>query len=89
LVSLQSGSGAPDLADIELGKFPNFLKGEPQLVPLNDIVEPELGNLVKARFDIYAKDGNYYGVDYHVGASVIYYNKELLDKAGVNPADIK
>ncbi|MCR2808080.1 ABC transporter substrate-binding protein, partial [Paenibacillus soyae] len=42
-----------------------------------------------ARFDIYAKDGNYYGVDYHVGASVIYYNKELLDKAGVNPADIK
>ena len=85
LVSLQSGSGAPDLADIELGKFPNFMKGEPQLVPLNDIVEPEMNNLVKSRFDIYAKDGNYYGVDYHVGASVIYYNKELLDKAGVNP----
>lgn len=89
LVALQSGSGAPDFADIEISKFPNYIKGEPQLVPLNDIIEPELDNLVKARFDIYAKDGNYYAIDYHVGASVIYYNKEILDKAGINPDDIK
>jgi arabinosaccharide transport system substrate-binding protein len=26
---------------------------------------------------------------FHVGAAVIYYNKEILDKAGVNPDDIK
>jgi ABC-type sugar transport system, periplasmic component len=89
LVALQTGTGAPDLADVELNKFPNFLKGTPQLVPLNDIVEPELDNLVKSRLDIYAKDGKYYGIDFHVGASVIYYNKELLGQAGVNPDDIK
>ncbi|MFC4302275.1 ABC transporter substrate-binding protein [Cohnella boryungensis] len=89
LVALQTGVGAPDMADIEISKFANYLKGTPQLAPLNDIVEPELGNLVKSRFDIYAKDGNYYGIDYHVGAAVIYYNKEILDKAGVNPDDIK
>jgi arabinosaccharide transport system substrate-binding protein len=89
LIALQSGTGAPDLADIELNKFPNFLKGEPQLLPLNDIVDPELSNLVKSRLDIYAKDGNYYGIDFHVGAAVIYYNKEILDKAGVNPDDIR
>jgi len=89
LVALQTGVGAPDMADIEISKFANYLKGTPQLAPLNDIVEPELNNLVKSRFDIYAKDGNYYGIDYHVGASVIYYNKEILDKAGVNPDDIK
>jgi ABC-type sugar transport system, periplasmic component len=89
LVALQSGTGAPDLADVELNKFPNFLKGTPQLVPLNDIVEPELDHLVRSRLDIYAKDGKYYGIDFHVGASVIYYNKELLDQAGVNPDDIK
>ncbi|MFC4808008.1 ABC transporter substrate-binding protein [Paenibacillus sp. GCM10023250] len=88
LVALQSGTGAPDLADIEINKFPNFLKGEPQLVPLNDIIEPEINNLVKSRMDNYAKDGNYYGIDFHVGAAVIYYNKEILDKAGVNPDDI-
>jgi arabinosaccharide transport system substrate-binding protein len=89
LVALQSGTGAPDMADIELNKFPNFLKGEPQLLPLNDVIEPEINNLVKSRLDIYSKDGNYYGIDFHVGAAVIYYNKEILDKAGVNPDNIK
>jgi arabinosaccharide transport system substrate-binding protein len=89
LVALQSGTGAPDMADIELNKFPNFLKGDPQLLPLNDVIEPEINNLVKSRLDIYSKDGNYYGIDFHVGAAVIYYNKEILDKAGINPDNIK
>jgi len=89
LIALQTNTGAPDMADIEISKFANYLKGTPQLVPLNDIVEPELDNMVESRFDIYSKDGQYYGIDYHVGAEVIYYNKEILDKAGVNPDDIK
>lgn len=89
LLALQSGSGAPDMADIEQSKFPNFMKGKPQLVELNDIVEPELPNIVKSRVDIYSKDGKYYGIDFHVGATVMYYNKEIMDKAGVNPDDIK
>ncbi|WP_442956103.1 ABC transporter substrate-binding protein [Paenibacillus sp. MMO-177] len=87
-VALQSGKGAPDMADIEISKIGNFLKGEPQLVPLNDIVEPNKDNLVMSRLDNYAKDGNYYGIDYHVGAQVIYYNKEILDQAGVDPDKI-
>lgn len=89
LLSLQSEQGAPDLADIEQSKFPNFMKGSIQLAELNDIVEPELPNIVKSRVDIYSKDGKYYGVDMHVGATVMYYNKELMDQAGVNPDDIK
>ncbi|KQX56790.1 ABC transporter substrate-binding protein [Paenibacillus sp. Root444D2] len=89
LVALQSGTGAPDMADIEISKIGNFLKGDVQLTALNDIVEPEKANLVMSRLDNYAKDGKYYGIDYHVGAEVIYYNKEILDKAGVNADDIK
>lgn len=89
LLALQSGVGAPDLVDIEQSKFPNFMKGKPQLVSLNDILEPELGNIVKSRVDIYSKDSTYYGIDYHVGATVMYYNKEILDQAGVNADDIK
>ncbi|TCL76773.1 L-arabinose-binding protein [Hydrogenispora ethanolica] len=85
LVALQSGVGAPDLADIEISKFANYLKGKtPQLVSLNSIVKPVLSKCIKARFDNYAKNGQYYGVDYHVGATVMYYNKEYLDKAGVD-----
>ncbi len=88
LVALQSGKGAPDLADIEISKIGNYLKGDPQLVSLNDIVEPAKDNLVMSRLDNYAKDGQYYGIDYHVGAQVIYYNKEILDQAGVDPDKI-
>jgi len=89
LVALQSGKGAPDISDIEISKFGNFLKGEPQILPLDDVVDPERANIVPSRLDIYSKDGVTYGLPFHVGAGVIYYNKEILDKAGVNPDDIK
>nr|WP_155522769.1 ABC transporter substrate-binding protein [Salisediminibacterium selenitireducens] len=84
LLSLQSGSGAPDIADIELNQYPNFMRGEPQLEIMNDIVELELENFVASRFEIYGKDGNYYGIPYHVGATVMYYNEEIMNEAGVD-----
>ena len=88
LIALQSGSGAPDISDIEIGKFANFLKGKnPPLVKLNDLLD--MDHLIKGRFNPYTKNGNIYGVDYHVGAAVIYYNKEILDQAGVSADDIK
>jgi len=89
LIALQSGVGAQDLVDIELGKYANFLKGDIQLVPLNDIVEPELDNIVKARVEIYSKDNTYYGICFHVGAAVIYYNTELCEQAGIDWKNIK
>lgn len=90
LIALQSGTGAPGLADIEISKFANFLKGsKPGLVELNSVVDPIKDKLIMGRMENYAKDGKYYGVDYHVGAQVIYYNKEILDKAGVNTDNIK
>lgn len=90
LIALQSGKGAPDLADIEISMYANYLKGtKPALVPLNDIIEPLKDYLIMGRFESYAKDGNYYGIDYHVGATVMYYNTDILDKAGVSVDDIK
>lgn len=85
LIALQSGTGAPDIADIESGKFANYVKGDnPGLVELNDIVEPVKENLIMGRMDNYAKNGKYYGIDYHVGAEVMFYNKEIMDQAGVD-----
>ena len=89
LIALQDGVGAPDLVDIEVGKYANFLKGSIQLLPLNDIVEPELDHIVKARVDIYSKDGNYYGICFHVGAAAIFYNTELCESAGIDWQNIK
>lgn len=84
LLALQSGTGAPDIVDIELGRFPNYLQGEPQLLPMNEHVEPVLDQFIESRFDIYSKDGNYYGLPTHVGATVAYYNKEIMEQAGVD-----
>ncbi|MDQ0344887.1 arabinosaccharide transport system substrate-binding protein [Lederbergia wuyishanensis] len=89
LLALQSGKGAPDIVDIEISRFPNYLQGEPQLLPMNQFVEPEIDNFVKARLEIYSKDGQYYGMPTHVGASVMYYNKEIMDEAGVDIDSIK
>jgi arabinosaccharide transport system substrate-binding protein len=88
-IALQSGVGAPDLVDIEIGKFANYLKGTPQLVPINRVVEPELDNIVRSRVDIYSKDGNFYGICFHIGAAVIYYNDKLLKEAGIDYTQIK
>jgi len=84
LLSVQSGSGAPDIVDIELNRFPDYLQGEPQLESMNEYVEPLLDKLIESRFDIYSKDGQYYGMPTHVGATVMYYNEEIMNEAGVD-----
>ena len=87
--ALLSGQGAPDICDVEVGKFPNFLKGEPQLETLDDVVAPYKDKVVKSRIDLYSKGGHVYGFDYHVGAVVAYYNDDLLSKAGIDYKTIK
>lgn len=84
LLSIQSGQGAPDIADIEVGSYANYMEGEPQFESMNEYVEPLLDEVVSSRFEIYAKDGNYYGIPTHVGATVAYYNTEIMDEAGVD-----
>ncbi len=64
--------------------FANYLSGGIQLAPLNEYVEPLKDQLVMSRFENYAKDGNYYGIDYHIGATVMFYNTEVLEAAGVD-----
>ncbi len=83
-IALQSGVGAPDLCDVELGQFPNVLLGEPQLVVLNDYMKDYIPTVVQSRLEIYAKSGNYYGVPTHVGATVAFYNVPLLESAGID-----
>jgi arabinosaccharide transport system substrate-binding protein len=88
LVALQSGVGAPDISDIEISKFANYLKGKIQLAPLNNLIDPVKDKFVQSRLDNYKKDGKYYGLDFHVGAEVIYYNMDILNAAGVDPDKI-
>lgn len=89
IMALQTGQGAPDLCDVEIGQFPNFLQGDVQLYPLNDALKSYQNDLVPSRLDVYSKDGNYYGAPTHVGATVMYYNTEILDQYGIDYTKIK
>lgn len=87
LISLQTGTGAPDIVDIEIAMYANFITGQEEyipLVPLNSIIEPEEDVFIMGRFENYENYGNYYGVDYHVGAAALMYNKEIFNEAGVD-----
>ncbi|NLU25716.1 MAG: extracellular solute-binding protein [Hungateiclostridium thermocellum] len=88
LIAIQSGVGAPDIADININYFANFLMGDIQLAELNRVVDPVRQYFVQSRFDIYSKNGKVYGLPTHVGATVTYYNMDILNQAGVNPDDI-
>ena len=88
-VALQADEGAPDMCDVELGQFPNILAFSDKLLDLTPAMAPYMADLVQARLEIYAKDGKYYGAPLHVGAMVCFYDKALLESAGVNYEDIK
>ena len=60
-IALQADEGAPDLCDVELGQFPNVLTFSDKLTDLTPYMQDYMPDLVKARFEIYAKDGKYYG----------------------------
>ncbi len=88
-IALQSGVGAPDMCDVEISRFPNFLQGVPQLMVLNDAFAPYVDDIVPSRLGIYSKDGNMYGAPTHVGATVAFYYVDILEDAGVDYRDIK
>jgi len=90
IMSLQTGEGAPDLCDVELGQFPNVVAGVDEwLYPLDDAATSYMPNMVQSRVDTYrGTDGNYYGVDFHVGATVMYYNMAAIEEAGFTQADV-
>ena len=89
MMSNQAGTGAPDICDVEIGAFPGQILGQVQFVEMNKYIEPYKNNVVKSRLDIYGKDGKYYGIPFHVGATVMYYNDELLSKYGIDYKTIK
>jgi arabinosaccharide transport system substrate-binding protein len=90
LVSLQSGGvGAPDIADIEQGRFGGFLRGgDPGLVDLRPWLEEGgyLDQLVAAREALYSYDGHIYGIEHALTPVVLYYNAAVWEGAGVDPS---
>ena len=89
LAALLVGMGAPDLADVEIKKFATFTKGDIQFIPLNEVIDPYRADIIESRLAPYTANGNNYGIDYHLGAFVMYYNTGILEEAGVDVNSIK
>lgn len=90
LMSLQAGTGAPDLCDVEVGQFPNVVAGEDTwLYDVEAAAAPYMDTMVTARMDTYAgANGKHYAAPYHVGATVMYYNLSALEAVGLTQADV-
>lgn len=88
-IALNSGEGTPDFVDIEQGKFSNFTQGTPALMDLTQAASQYSGDIVQSRLNLYSKEGKLYGLPTHVGATVAFYNTELLNAAGIDYTTIK
>lgn len=91
LLAANSGSGLPDVVDIEVNQFSNFVAedGRTPLSDLTEAAEPYRDDIVQARLDLYTRDGVVLGFPTHVGAFVAFYNTRLLEKAGIDYTSIK
>lgn len=89
LASLLVGMGAPDLADVEIKKFATFTKGDLHFIPLDTAIDPYRGDIIESRLAPYTANGQNYGIDYHLGSFVMYYNTAILEAAGVDVDSIR
>jgi arabinosaccharide transport system substrate-binding protein len=89
LAALLVGTGAPDLADVEIKKFATFTKGELHFIPLEDAIDPYREDIIESRLAPYTANGHNYGIDYHLGSFVMYYNTAILEAAGVDVDSIQ
>ena len=85
-LAVNSGSGLPDVVDIEVNQFSNFVAegGRSPLADLNEAAEPYKDDIVQARLDLYTREDVIRGFPTHVGAFVAFYNTPLLEKAGID-----
>ena len=90
MMSLQAGSGAPDMCDVEIGQFPNYTGADCPLVDLTAALEPFADTMVPARIDVYRNEaGIPVGVPTHVGATLMYWNAEIFEQYGLDYKSVK
>ncbi len=53
-----AGQGVPDIADVEMGKWPMFMNGEIQFLDLTPYVQPYAKDLITPILDMVSKVGN-------------------------------
>jgi arabinosaccharide transport system substrate-binding protein len=93
-IALQAGGvGAPDLVDLEQGRFGGFLRGtgDPGLVDLTDWLKEGgyMEKLVASREALYTYKGKTYGVEHALCPVVLYYRADIFEEAGIDMSQIE
>ena len=88
-IALNSGTGAPDTVDIEVGRFSGFTEGDVQLMDMTEYAQPYKEYVVDSRLQLFSRDDKLYGCPTHVGATVAFYNEKLLGDAGIDYTTIR
>lgn len=85
LTALVSGKGAPDVADVEISRFSNFIKGdELPFLDLTDRIGGDIDDVYKpAATDPWTWQGRIYGVGNELNTCVLAYRKDLMEEAGI------
>ena len=88
-MALETGEGAPDLVDVEVGRAEMFLNvPHVPFVAQNDVLAEYMPYLIYSRLEPWMAHGNYYGVCYHVGSVLMFYNIGLFEEAELDWNDI-
>ena len=85
LTSLVSGKGAPDVADVEISRFSNFIKGdELPFVDLTDRIGDDINDVYRpAATDPWTWQNKIYGVGNELNTCVLAYRTDVMEEAGV------
>ncbi|HEV3476460.1 MAG TPA: extracellular solute-binding protein [Rubrobacteraceae bacterium] len=85
LTALVSGRGAPDVADIEITRFSQFIKGDRvPLIGLKDRVGDKINDIYKpAAVDPWSWQGEIYGLGNELNTVVMIYRKDIMEGAGI------
>jgi arabinosaccharide transport system substrate-binding protein len=89
--ALLSGTGAPDLVEIEIGAMGQFLRGGTvPFIPLNSYLGSKKSELIpSAAYDPWTYKGTIYAVGNEFNPVLMYYRWDLFKKAGIDATAIK
>ncbi|WP_019534476.1 ABC transporter substrate-binding protein [Paenibacillus ginsengihumi] len=91
LTAMSAGSGAPDIAMVDISQLDQFLKYPDKFYDLNEFGAKELaGDYLEWKWNQSVVDGKQLGLPTDIGPMVLYYRQDLFQQAGLpyEPDDV-
>ena len=91
--TLMSGTGFPDIIEMNAGDVVLYMKGSDDVIPflsLNEVLNtsPYFGAVLKSRWDRFTKDGMIYAAPHDVHPLVLLYHDREWQKLGVDLSEV-